>query len=198
MLNLFLWVVVILLLSVLSVYIDNKNTISKYEDAPVFKDFTSKINDVSSIKLQTSSDEIIFEKQNNIWMLKNNPEYPVYQERIKQLFVTLNNMRFYEKKSDKVEDLKYFGFSSLKDKNSPMISVLLEDNNKNSIAEFDIGWYNMDLGRGAKAAYIKLKNQFQVWLADVDFFDLSLNKNYWTYSSLWNLRFGRFISFNNM
>lgn len=197
-LNLFLWVVAILLLSVLSVYIDNKNTISKYEDSPVFKDFTSKINDVSSIKLQTSSDEIIFEKQNNIWMLKNNLEYPVYQERIKQLFVTLNNMRFYEKKSDKVEDLKYFGFSSLKDKNSPMISVLLEDNNKNSIAEFDIGWYNMDLGRGAKAAYIKLKNQFQVWLADVDFFDLSLNKNYWTYSSLWNLRFGRFISFNDI
>ena len=43
-----------------------------------------------------------------------------------------------------------------------------------------------------------MKNQFQVWLADVDFFDLSLDKNYWTYSSLWNLRFGRFVSYNDV
>jgi hypothetical protein len=107
-------------------------------------------------------------------------------------------MRFYEKKSNKVEDLKFFGFSSLKDKNSPMITVLLSDINDNSLAEFDIGWYNLDLGRGSKAAYIKLKNQFQVWLTEVDFFDLSLNTDYWTYSSLWNLRFGRFISYNNI
>ena len=193
-----LWVIFITLLAILSVYIDNKNTISKYEDIPVFKDFSSKINNVNTIKLQTSNDILVFEKQNNIWILKNHPDFPVYQERIKQLLIAINNMRFYEKKSNKVEDLKYFGFSSLKDKNSPMINVLLSDKDNNSIAEFDIGWYNMDLGRGAKSAYIKLKNQFQVWLTDVDFFDLSLNKNYWTYSSLWNLRFGRFISYNDV
>lgn len=27
----------------------------------------------------------------------------------------------------------------------------------------------MDLGRGSKAAFIRLKNQFQVWEADADF-----------------------------
>ena len=197
-LNLFLWTILVVLLATLSIYLDNKNTISKYEDIPVFKDFSSKINDVSKIKIQTSSDELILEKQNNLWVIKDNSMLPVYQERIKQFLITVNNMRFYEKKSNKVEDLKYFGFSSLKDKNSPMITVLLSDINDNSLAEFDIGWYNLDLGRGAKAAYIKLKNQFQVWLADVDFFDLSLNTNYWTYSSLWNLRFGRFISYNDI
>lgn len=56
----------------------------------------------------------------------------------------------------------------------------------------------MDLGRGSKAAFIRLKNQFQVWEADADFYDLSLDRNAWTYSSLWNLRFGRLISCNQI
>ena len=56
----------------------------------------------------------------------------------------------------------------------------------------------MDMGRGSKAAFIRLKNQFQVWEADADFYDLSLDRNAWTYSSLWNLRFGRLISCNQI
>ena len=49
----------------------------------------------------------------------------------------------------------------------------------------------MDIGRGAKAAYIKFDNRFQVWLIAADFIDLEPTWQNWTYSSLWNLRFGR-------
>ena len=113
-LNLFLWTILVVLLATLSIYLDNKNTISKYEDIPIFKDFSSKINDVSKIKIQTSSNELILEKQNNLWVIKDNSMLPVYQERIKQFLITVNNMRFYEKKSNKVEDLKiaYIGGGS--------------------------------------------------------------------------------------
>lgn len=107
-------------------------------------------------------------------------------------------MTFYEKKSDKIADMKYFGFSSLKNENSPTIEVGLYSNANQEIENFEIGWYDMDLGRGSKAAFIRLKNQFQVWEADADFYDLSLDRNAWTYSSLWNLRFGRLISCNQI
>ena len=94
--------------------------------------------------------------------------------------------------------MKYFGFSSLKNENSPTIEVGLYNNANQEIENYEIGWYDMDLGRGSKAAFIRLKNQFQVWEADADFYDLSLDRNAWTYSSLWNLRFGRLISFNQI
>lgn len=65
--------------------------------------------------------------------------------------------------------MKYFGFSSLKNENSPTIEVGLYNNANQEIENFEIGWYDMDLGRGSKAAFIRLKNQFQVWEADADF-----------------------------
>ena len=107
-------------------------------------------------------------------------------------------MIYYEKKYDKIEDLKYFGFSSNKDVNTPTTNIALYDDKDNEIEYIDVGWYNIDLGRGTKASYIKLKNQFQVWKAEVDFYDLSLDYKGWTYSSLWNLRFGRLKKYNNI
>ena len=94
--------------------------------------------------------------------------------------------------------MKFFGFSSLDNKNSPTIEVVLKDDEGKVIKEFDIGWYDIDLGRGSKASFIRLKNQFQVWMVEADFYDLALDKKDWTYSSLWNLRFGRFIEYNNV
>ena len=107
-------------------------------------------------------------------------------------------MTFYEKKSDKIADMKYFGFSSLKNENSPTIEVGLYNNANQEIENFEIGWYDMDLGRGSKAAFIRLKYHFLLWEADADFYDLSLDRNAWTYSCLWNLRFGRLISCNQI
>lgn len=192
------WVAIIAALAFFSIYMENKNSISEYEGQPVFKDFSSKINDISLIKLKNSRTSLTFKKESGIWILEEYPNIPVYQERIRRFLIALNNMTFYEKKSDKIADMKYFGFSSLKNENSPTIEVGLYNNANQEIENFEIGWYDMDLGRGSKAAFIRLKNQFQVWEADADFYDLSLDRNAWTYSSLWNLRFGRLISCNQI
>ncbi|MBO5038207.1 MAG: Gldg family protein [Alphaproteobacteria bacterium] len=195
---LFLWVMLISGVACLSVYFDNKNNISTYEDKLVFKDFSKKINNITKITLKNSSHTLTFEKKKGEWVLSEYPEFPVYQKRIRRFLTTLAQMTYAEKKSDKVEDMKYFGFSPLKNPKSPMTEVILNDKDGQQIEKFDIGWYDIDIGRGAKAAFIRLNNQFQVWLAEADFYDLSLNKNAWTYSSLWNLRFGRFISYNGI
>lgn len=191
-------VLAVLAVAGVSIYFDNKNSISEYENEPVFRDFSKKIDDISIIELKSSTTTLTFIKKDDIWSLKEYPELPVYQERIRSFLVSLDSMSFYEKKSDKAEDMKYFGFSSLKDAKSPTIEVTLSNEQNVPLEKFDIGWYDLDLGRGAKAAYIRLNNQFQVWLVNVDFYDLAVNKNAWTYSTLWNLRFGRFVRYNGI
>lgn len=194
--KLFLGIVLISLIAGTSVYLDNKNTISEYEDVKVFKNFQNKLNDIQKITFKNSVQTLTFLRQNGLWVLSEFPNLPVYQERIRSFLLTLNNMTFYEKKSNKAEDLSYFGFSSLQNKKSPMLEITLSSADNSVIEQFDIGWYDLDLGRGSKAAYFKFSNQFQVWLVDADFYDLSLDIQNWTYSTLWNLRFGRFISYD--
>ena len=197
-LKLLLWVLAISSVAAFSVYMENKNTISEYEGRRVFENFDKKINDISYITLQGSTQTLSLKKENGIWILSDTPEIPVYQERIRSFLVALNNMAYYEKKSDKLADMKYFGFSPLANKNSPMIEVILSDDKNKPIEKFDIGWYDIDIGRGSKAAYIRKNNQFQVWMVEADFYDLSLDKDNWTYSNLWNLRYGRLISYNEI
>lgn len=196
--QLFMVVLATMAVAGVSVYFDNKNNISKYEDTLVFKDFKNKINQIEHIKFENSSTVLEFVKNNGVWFIKDQPNLPVYQERIRRFLMAMNNMTFFEKKSDRVEDMKFFGFSPLKDKSSPMTTVTLFDKKGAVLENLDIGWYDVDIGRGAKAAYIRLHNQFQIWLAEVDFYNLSLDKKDWTYSTLWNLRYGRFLQYNDV
>lgn len=191
-------VLIISALAAITVYFDNRNTVSQYENAPVFDDFNEKINDVSYIVLKNKSDNLVFKKEKGLWVLDGENDVPVYQERIRNFLFTISNMTFQDRKSDKIGDMKYFGFSPLDDKNSEMIEVYLSDDKYNNIYRFDIGWYDIDLGRGSKGAFIRLDNEFQIWLVDADFYDLNLDKNNWIYSTLWNLRFGRFIKYNDI
>jgi len=62
---------------------------------------------------------------------------------------------------------------------------------------FEVGDFNIDLGRGATGAYIRKKDQFQVWLTSIELVDLDLNYHYWTFANLWNLAFGRFSTINS-
>lgn len=191
-------VAVILAAAYLSVYFEHRNSISEYEDKLVFRELDKRLNDIESVTLTSSSQSLMFQKQNGVWQLFGFEDLPVYQERIRRFLITLAQMTYYEKKSDQVDDMKYFGFSSLQDKTSPMITVTLKDKSGKIIEKFDIGWYDIDLGRGGKGAFIRLNNLFQVWKVNADFYDLSLNKDEWTYSTLWNLRFGRLARYNDV
>lgn len=197
-LKLFLWITLIFLLALLTIYFDNKNNISQYEDKPVFRDFNQKINTIDKIKLEGSTQKLTFIHKDGLWQLAEAPLIPVYQERIRQFLIALTTMTFSEKKSDRAEDMRYFGISSLKNEKSPTINISLFDTKDKPVINFDIGWHDIDYGRGSKAAFIRLENQFQIWQTEVDFYDLSLNKSAWTYSTLWNLRFGRLIGYNGI
>ncbi len=194
--KLFIFSLLMMILGISSVYYNNISAIEKYEGMPVFENLKDTINDINKIKIKTHDKEIIFIKQDNVWIIENQ-NLPVYQERIRSFLSALLEARFYEKKSDKVENLSIFGLQPIESENSPNTRIELLDANNNSIQSFETGKYDIDLGRGSKAAYIKFDGQFQVWLIEVDFIDLSSDYKDWTYSNIWNLRFGRLISVDN-
>ena len=195
LLKLIISAILVLLCGIASVYYANLSDIEKYEDKPLFPNLGKQINSISSITLQTHTQKLHFKLQDGVFKLAEQPLIPVYQERIRSFLSALLEAAFYEKKSDKAQNLAHFGLSPVEEEGSQNTRIELSDG-KNIIQAFEVGRYNLDLGRGSKAAYVKFDNLFQVWMAEIDLIDLSADWHAWTYSDLWNLRFGRFESIN--
>ena len=180
-------------LGVASVYLTEDRQIEAYENKPVFAGLDKKINDVRHITLQNNSNILEFYLDGDNWKLKG---HEIYQERLRSFLSAMLEAVYYEKKSDRGEDLGKFGLAPLGVAGTPNIRIELQDADGNSLTAFNVGRYDLDVGRGAKAAYIKFDNRFQVWLIAADFIDLEPVWQNWTYSSLWNLRFGRLAAVN--
>lgn len=189
---------VILGTGILSVYLSENNDIATYEGKPVFPQLHDSINEIDKISLQSNNSHLVFYKQDNIWKLENNPGIPVYQERIRSFLTSLLYASYYEKKSSRAQDLEKFGLQPIETQGSPNLRIELFTEKEKKAADFEIGKYDIDIGRGARGAYIKFAGFFQVWLINADFIDLSAQISGWTYSTLWNLRFGRIESCNGI
>ena len=185
-------------IGVASVYWQEKSSIEQYEYQPLFPNLSAEINDVDRVIVKNHDSELKFFKQGGIWQLENPADLPVYQDRVRRLLSALINARFFEKKSNDARNLAYFGLNPIEDKNSQNIYIELQNDKGHKIVSLNVGKYDMDIGRGEKAAYVKFADRFQVWLASVDFMDIEPNWLNWTYSTLWNLRFGRMMSYNDV
>ncbi|MDD4555821.1 MAG: Gldg family protein [Alphaproteobacteria bacterium] len=187
----------LLIVGTLATFLTDRSEIDSYEDKAVFENLAQEVNSLEKIAIKRHESELVFYKENNIWKLQGYEDFPVYQERIKSLLISLINARYYEKKTSKMEHLDKFGLTPIEEPNSKNTRIELLAENGKIISAFEIGKLDIDIGRGAKAAYMKFDNQFQVWLIAVDFIDLSSNWQDWTYSTAWNLRFGRLQNFDN-
>lgn len=177
-----------------SVYQTDRGDIDTYENKPLFPNLAEKINNVEKVSLQSYGKELVFYKQGNEWKLEGEPHLMVMQDRMRSFLSALIEARYYEKKSDKAENLSHFGLQPISIKGSPNIRVELKDNKNQNILSFEVGKYDIEIGRGTRAAYVKFDNKFQVWLAAIELIDLSTNAREWTLSRLWDLRFGRLLS----
>ena len=171
--------------------------IDQQENKLIFPDLSKNINNLKKIVLKNNSKELIFEKDNNgKWILPQYPFYLVYQARIRNLLANLITATYYEKKSSGFDTLKNFGLSPIEDASSSAVEITLLDNQNKQLEQIYVGNLDIELGRGSRGAYIRKNNSFQVWLAQMDLIDLNLDSQNWTYSSIWNLQFGRFIKVN--
>lgn len=185
-------------LGIYSVYQADKNPLLDYEDKLVFPDLVEQINQVDRVILTNHDHHLKFYKKDGVWMLDNPADVPVYQERIRSLLSALLDARFYEKKSADAAVLYKFGLNPIEEPGSPNVRIELQTPNGQNVVAFEVGKYDIDIGRGQRAAYIKFDNLFQVWLAAIDLIDIQPNWQDWTYDTLWNLRFGRLESYNDV
>ncbi len=179
-----------------SVWNTQKNNLS-YEDRPLFEKLPKQVNNISVIELKNHDTTLLFNKDSTgQWILQNFPHHLVYQNRIRSFLSALLEATYYEKKAGGLEKLAHFSLSPIEDKNSQAVEITLRDAQGTNILKFYVGKYDLDLGRGSRGAYIRFADSFQVWLAQMDLIDLSLNANDWTFSTLWNLQFGRIAEIN--
>ncbi|MBR6355423.1 MAG: Gldg family protein [Alphaproteobacteria bacterium] len=181
---------VVLVLSAISIYAVNYSSVDAYEGKLVFPEFKDHINEVNKIVLKTNKIQLTFELKDNQWHLQEVPDLPVYQERVRRLLSMIAEARYFARKSNKAENLAMFNLLPIEDENSGVIKVSALADDK-VIQTFNLGDVNIDIGRGGKAAYMRFDDQFQVWEIEADFVSMDLDWHYWTYSHLWDLRFGR-------
>ena len=180
----------IFLCATLSIYITSRNSIDAYENKPVFPQLIKQLNRVDNIVLKTNKVELNFKLKDGIWVLENMPHLPVYQERVRRLLTTVADARYFARKSNKAENLAMFNLLPIEDEKSNVISVDF-NSGAETIQHFLLGDINIDIGRSAKAAYMRFDDQFQVWEISADFVDMDLDWHKWTYSNIWDLRYGR-------
>ncbi len=188
---------IILGCGIVSVYHNNHQGINEFENQPFFANLSKQINQVEKISLKSNQTTLEFYKDGNEWKLKSHPKLYVMQDRMRSFLSALLEARYYEKKSDKAQNLSAFGLSPISIKGSPNIEVELKDAKNKIIENFEVGKFDIDIGRGTKGAYIKFDNKFQVWLVAIELIDLSTDYKEWTLSRIWDLRFGRFLSCNH-
>ncbi len=184
--------VLLFVCGILSVYHFLGSDIDTYENKPVFATLPSKINDVTSIDIYNNTSSVKLSLQDNKWSIKEYPDFMVSQEQVRSFLSAMIEALYYEKKSNRIEDLQQFNLLPLEDKTSQATQIILRDASDNKIADFLLGKYDMDLGRGLKSAYIRFPENFQIWHIIADFIDVSSNWKDWVISSVWDLKIGRF------
>lgn len=167
-----------------------------FEGKPLFENLVKRINDVEKIEMNTSKNSLVLHKENDKWLVDGKEDFLVVQKRVKSFLTMLLQATIYEKKANKIENLSQFGLLPISDKKSKAVKVVLKDKEGKKIEEFDVGDYNVDLGRGALGAYVRMPDKFQTWLVNVDLIDMSIDYKDWTFATLWNLQLGRFATFN--
>ena len=174
-----------------------KSSIDAFENKPVFADLEKDINNVSSIVLQDKDNKVELDiGKDGIWKNLEHQDFVVSQEQVRSFLSAMLEARYYEKKSDRAENLYNFGLLPLEDKNSTAVKISLKDKDGKKLVEFLLGKFDIDMGRGAKAAYIRFDQSFQVWLINADFIDASTDWRQWTLNTLWDLKFSRLKSFD--
>lgn len=160
-----------------------------FENQPVFSDWQQQLNNISHIRFRHQNQVLHFYKKDGMWQIEGFEGYPLYQRRVINFLATLSNARFLERKSARAEYLPKFGLDA-----THATAVTLGDENNRPLLQFDIGRYDVEIGRGGRGAFLKFGNKFQVWLIEADFLSLSTDWREWTLNTALDLRFGRLLS----
>ena len=181
-----------------TVYLSNRSNIDLYENKPVFANLSDIINEIDEISLTSNKNSTTLSFVDQKWINKEHPEFPIMQEQVRSFLSALIEASYYEKKSDKAENLAIFGLLPKEEEISNATEISLKTQQGEEPVSFILGNFDIDLGRGSKAAYIRFPQSFQVWMINADFVDASSYWQDWTLHTMWDLKIGRLKSFDHV
>ncbi len=153
--------------------------IEDYEGKAVFASLMDKINDVEVIRIADSSGKAEIIKTSRGWAVKGREHMRFNVVAFNNFLSEMVNSRYLEKKTNNSKKFGYFNLLSIENNESKAHRISIVGHDGKMMFDILIGDMGVDIGRGGKGAYIRKSGEFQTWLIEGDFREVSANIDDW-------------------
>ncbi len=134
--------------------------------SPLFPDLLGKANDVSSIKIQRNAGTLTLDRNQDMWQIRENNNYPADIKKVRELVLGIGNLVRVEPKTKKTENYERIGLQDISKQDSPAIQVTLSAGT-DTVADVIIGNSKASHTDDSKMSYyIRGTDDPQTWLVD--------------------------------
>jgi len=133
----------------------------------VFPDLFAHANDVTNIKIQTSSAKLTLTKDKDEWKVEENNGYPANMSNIRSLVLGLSNLKRIEPKTSTPENYSRIGLQDVSEKGSTSTHITVFAGQDKKLADVIIGNSKQSKADPTqKSYYIRTIDDPQSWLVD--------------------------------
>ncbi len=138
----------------------------------IFQDLNSELNNISRIEIKNGLKEVVIEKNNIGWIMKNKYGYKVKDAVVKENLIKVTQLRFLEKKTEKPSLYSRLDLHYPKDEEGSSKLILIFNNDNKILSEFILGKLKKN------GVYIKKINDKATWLTK-GLLSMSIDENSW-------------------
>ncbi|HEY5604051.1 MAG TPA: DUF4340 domain-containing protein [Gammaproteobacteria bacterium] len=133
----------------------------------VYPELLARVNDVTTIKIQTNQNTLTLTKDQELWTVKENNNYPAAIDKVRELVLGVGNLKRVEPKTRKPENYSRIGLQDVTQEGAKSTRIMMFAGNETKLVDLIIGD-----SKPAKAEtspqsyYIRAADDPQSWLAD--------------------------------
>ena len=133
----------------------------------VFPELLPKVNDITYIKIQTNKDTLTLTKDQDLWTVKENDNYPAAINKVRELVLGVGNLERVEPKTKKPDNYARIGLQDITEEGATSTQITMIAGSDKKMADLIIG--NSKPAKGdetQKSYYIRTIDDPQSWLAN--------------------------------
>ncbi len=137
------------------------------EGDKVFPELLPRVNDITYIKIQTNKETLTLIKDQDVWTVKENDNYPAAINKVRELVLGIGNLKRVEPKTKKPDNYARIGVQDVKEKGATSTQITLIAGGDKKLADIIIGNNKQAKADASqKSYYIRTLDDPQSWLAD--------------------------------
>ncbi|NQV54703.1 MAG: DUF4340 domain-containing protein [Rhodospirillales bacterium] len=135
-------------------------------DAPMFPDFTAKVNDVTEISVQDNEKTIVIRRKGDGWVLPERSDYRASEKTVRKFLVSVAELRVRERKTKNPELHARLQVEDLTGKKNLSKRLIVKAKDGSVLADTLIGRQNFDISGTVDAGrYVRKSGDPQSWLS---------------------------------